>query len=153
ILAKFAHQPESFQVTEGPAALLEGLGQDPGDPATAIERIAAINPLLPILIEPMLSVTLTPTMASASAKMNVIPSRAQIRVDCRVPPGLGEEAARERIREVLGEESDELEIEFTEKVVGNASTVSSKLMSAIERWVEANDAGAQAVPIILPGFS
>ena len=65
----------------------------------------------------------------------MIPSRAQIRVDCRVPPGLGEEAARRRIAEVLGEEADELRIEFTEQVVGNASPVGSELMSAIDRWV------------------
>ena len=63
---------------------------------------------LRMLVEPMLGVTLTPTMASASTKMNVIPARAQLRIDCRVPPGLGEDAARRRIAEVLGEPSDEL---------------------------------------------
>ena len=46
------------------------------------------------LFEPMLGVTLTPTMAHASDKINVIPSRASLKVDCRVPPGLGEDAAR-----------------------------------------------------------
>ena len=101
----------------------------------------------------MFGVTLTPTMASASGKINVIPSRAQVRVDCRVPPGLGEEAARARIAQVLGDASDALSIEFTEQVVGNQSPVSGELMSAIERWVAANDPGASAVPVILPGFS
>ena len=86
-------------------------------------------------MEPMLSVTLTPTMASASTKINVIPSRAQVRIDCRVPPGLGEDAARQRIAEVLGSESDDLEIEFTEQVTGNQSPIESRLMTAIERWV------------------
>ena len=52
----------------------------------------------------MLGVTLTPTMAHASDKINVIPSRAWLKVDCRVPPGLGEEAARRRIAHVLGED-------------------------------------------------
>jgi acetylornithine deacetylase/succinyl-diaminopimelate desuccinylase-like protein len=93
-----------------------------------------------------------PTMAAASEKMNVIPSRAQIRVDCRVPPGLGEAAARKRIAEVLGDMPD-VSIEFTEQVIGNGSSVESELMSAIERWVQANDPGARAVPVILPGFS
>jgi len=100
----------------------------------------------------MFGVTLTPTMAAASEKMNVIPSRAQIRVDCRVPPGLGEAAARKRIAEVLGDMPD-VSIEFTEQVIGNGSSVESELMSAIERWVQANDPGARAVPVILPGFS
>jgi acetylornithine deacetylase/succinyl-diaminopimelate desuccinylase-like protein len=153
VLARLADQPESYAVTDGPAALLRGLGEDPDDPGAALARIAAADPLLRTLVEPMFGVTLTPTMASASGKINVIPSRAQVRVDCRVPPGLGEEAARARIAEVLGEESDELKIEFTEQVVGNQSTVRSELMTAIGRWVGANDPGATAVPVILPGFS
>ncbi len=92
-------------------------------------------------------------MASASRKMNVIPSRAQIRVDCRVPPGLGEEAARRRIADVLGPEADGLEIEFTQRTVGNQSAIESELMTAIDRWVSDNDPGATTVPMILPGFS
>jgi acetylornithine deacetylase/succinyl-diaminopimelate desuccinylase-like protein len=152
VLQRLADQPRSFELTEGPAALLRGLGEDPADPAAAIDRIAAADPRLQTLLEPMFGVTLTPTMAGASEKINVIPSRAQIRVDCRVPPGLGEDAARRRIAEVLGELPD-LSIEFTEQVVGNSSTVESELMSAIERWVAANDPGARAVPVILPGFS
>ncbi len=153
VLAKLAAQPDSFAVTEAPAALLCGLGEDPADPGAALARIGAADPRLRTLVEPMFGVTLTPTMASASSKINVIPSRAQVRIDCRVPPGLGEDAARRRIAQVLGDESDELRIEFTERVVGNNSTVHSQLMNAIERWVHENDPGASAVPVILPGFS
>jgi acetylornithine deacetylase/succinyl-diaminopimelate desuccinylase-like protein len=153
VLTKLASQPEAFEVTEGPAALLEGLGEDPADPGAALTRIDAVDPRLRTLVEPMLSVTLTPTMASASGKINVIPSRAQIRVDCRVPPGLGEDAARRRIDQVLGGEGNGLTIEFTEKVVGNNSPVASDLMSAIGRWVAANDPDGTTVPVILPGFS
>jgi acetylornithine deacetylase/succinyl-diaminopimelate desuccinylase-like protein len=153
VLARLASQPESFELTEAPAALLAGLGEDPADPAAAVARIADYEPRLRTLVEPMLGVTLTPTMASASQQMNVIPSRAQIMVDCRVPPGLGQEAARRRIDQVLGEETDELRIEFTEQIPGNASPVAGALMSAIDRWVRANDPGAGAVPMILPGFS
>ena len=116
-------------------------------------RLEAADPGLRTIVEPMFGVTLTPTMASASSKMNVIPSRAQIRVDCRVPPGLGEDAARRRIEHVLGSAGNGLTIEFTERVVGNQSTVDSELMRAIERWVQTNDPGASAVPVILPGFS
>ena len=51
----------------------------------------------------MLGVTLTPTMVSASEKINVIPAQARLKVDCRVPPDLGEDHARARIEEVIGE--------------------------------------------------
>ena len=54
-----------------------------------------------MLVEPMLGVTLAPTRISASEKINVIPSRAELEVDCRVPPGMGREGVAKRIREVL----------------------------------------------------
>jgi acetylornithine deacetylase/succinyl-diaminopimelate desuccinylase-like protein len=153
VLAALARQPESFELTAGPAALLRGLGEDPGDPAAALARIEAEDPRLRTLMEPMFGVTLTPTMSSASTKINVIPSRAQLRIDCRVPPGLGEEAVHRRIAQVLGDQADRLVIEFTEQVVGNASTVDSELMRAVGRWVADQDPGADAIPLILPGFS
>ncbi|HWE32729.1 MAG TPA: M20/M25/M40 family metallo-hydrolase [Solirubrobacteraceae bacterium] len=152
-LAKVAAAGPSFELTEGPAALLQGLGLDPSDPAAALQQIGATAPELLVMVEPMLGVTLAPTMAHASDKINVIPSRAYLKVDCRVPPGLGEEAARRRIAEVLGDDADRYEIEWTEQVVGNQSPVSSPLRDAIDRWVQANDPGAETVPVILPGFS
>jgi acetylornithine deacetylase/succinyl-diaminopimelate desuccinylase-like protein len=153
VLQKLADAGPTFEVTEAPAALLEGLGEDPADPASAVRHIGETEPALLTLVEPMLGVTMTPTMAQASMKINVIPSRATLKVDCRVPPGLGEEAARKRIEEVLGSATDHLTIEFTEKVTGNASPISSPLMDAIDRWVRSNDPGAETVPVILPGFS
>ncbi len=152
-LQRIAEATPTFDLTEAPAALLAGLGADPNDPAQALERIAAVDPRLLTLVEPMLGVTLTPTMAHASDKINVIPSRAYVKIDCRVPPGLGEVAARRRIQSVLGDEAGKLEIEFTEMVTGNASPIQSPLMDAIDRWVRANDEGADTVPVILPGFS
>ena len=153
VLERIAGAQPSFELTEAPAALLRGLGFDSGDPAKALGRIAAAKPGLLTQVEPMLGVTLAPTMAHASDKINVIPSRAYLKIDCRVPPGLGEDAARRRIADVLGDTADGLEIEFTEKVIGNASPLESSLMEAIDRWVRTNDPGAETVPLILPGFS
>jgi acetylornithine deacetylase/succinyl-diaminopimelate desuccinylase-like protein len=52
---------------------------------------------------------------------------------------------------VLGE--DGYRLEFTERVIGNASPVSSPLMDAITGWVEQHDPGARVVPTALPGFT
>jgi acetylornithine deacetylase/succinyl-diaminopimelate desuccinylase-like protein len=153
ILERLATRQPSFDVTEGPAALLRGLGEDPAAPEAALERMAASAPELVPLLEPMLGVTLTPTMAHASDKVNVIPSRATLRIDCRVPPGLGEEDARRRIQEVLGDGGADTHIAFDETVTGNRSPAESELMDAISGWVDANDPGAVVVPVILPGFS
>ena len=153
-LELIARAEPSFELTEAPAALLRGLGLDPDDPAGALQRIAAVAPDLLVQFEPMLGVTLTPTMAHASDKINVIPSRAYLKIDCRVPPGLGEDAVHRRIAHVLGDGAgNTYEIEFTERVTGNSSPVTSRLMDAIDRWVRAADPGAETVPLILPGFS
>ncbi len=153
VLQRFASRQPGFDVTEGPAGLLRGLGGDPDDPQPALERIRASEPALLTVIEPMLGVTLTPTMVHASDKMNVIPARAYVKVDCRVPPGHGEPTARRRIEEVLGENLDQLELEFTETVVGNSSPLKTELMVAIDRWIRATDPQAETVPVILPGSS
>jgi acetylornithine deacetylase/succinyl-diaminopimelate desuccinylase-like protein len=153
VLERLRDVPASFELTAAPRALLQGLGEDPSDPARALERIASRDPALLVLLEPMLSVTLAPTMISASEKINVIPSHAELRVDCRVPPGLGEESARRRIAEVLGDQTDDLSFEFTETVIGNESSPQTPLMQTIDRWVKATDPGAGTVPVILPGFS
>ena len=154
LAAMDARQP-GFDLTEGPHALLEGLGLQPnggeGGAESALERLRARDPGLALLVEPLLGVTLAPTIISASPKINVIPASAVLSVDCRVPPGLGEQAARARIEEVLGTEGYRLE--FTEQVVGNASPVSSPLMDAISAWIDEHDAGARVVPTVLPGFT
>lgn len=151
ILEALAMRRPSFELTAEPAALLAALGEDVGDPAGALARIRSSSPGLATVIEPMLGVTMVPTMARASEKVNVIPSRAQIKVDCRVPAGFGADAARGAIAEVLGAEG--FELEFSEQVAGNRSPIASPLMDAISRWVADHDPGAEAVPMILPGFS
>jgi acetylornithine deacetylase/succinyl-diaminopimelate desuccinylase-like protein len=153
-LIKFADSEPGYEVVATTAEMLRRLGQDPNEPARALSHIETTEPVLArLMLEPMLGVTLTPTMAHASDKDNVIPSRADIKVDCRVPPGLGEEAARRRVREVLGETLDGLELEFTEDVAGNESPVNTPLMEAIQGWVSRSDPGAETLPVLLPGFS
>jgi acetylornithine deacetylase/succinyl-diaminopimelate desuccinylase-like protein len=148
-----ARQP-SYALTAEPAAFLRGLGEDANDPAAAIARLQAADPRLVTMFEPMLGVTFTPTRVSASEKINVIPSRAELKVDCRVPPGLGEDEVRRAIEEVLGP-SDEngFRIAFDERVVGNRSPLDSPLRETIDAWIAANDPGAETVPVILPGFT
>jgi acetylornithine deacetylase/succinyl-diaminopimelate desuccinylase-like protein len=103
------------------------------------------------MVEPTLRVTATPTMISGSAKINVIPARAELLVDGRVPPGIGGDVCMRRIRELLGE--DGYEIEFIEQVIGNGSPPESPLMDAITGWLEEADPGAEAVPTVLPAFT
>jgi acetylornithine deacetylase/succinyl-diaminopimelate desuccinylase-like protein len=159
VLDRFAARQPSFRLTDEPRAFLRGIGEDPEDPHGAIARLRAADPRLAIMFEPMLGVTFTPTRITASEKINVIPSRAELRVDCRVPPGLGEAEVRQDIAEVLGEESMDPDsrppwrIDFTERVVGNRSPTESQLMDTIGAWIAEHDPGGGVVPVILPGFT
>jgi acetylornithine deacetylase/succinyl-diaminopimelate desuccinylase-like protein len=154
VLERLAARQPSYRPTEEPLAFLRGIGEDPADPEGSIARLRAADPRLATMFEPMLGVTFTPTRISASEKINVIPSRAELRVDCRVPPGLGEEEVRAGIAEVLGEQDGAgWRMEFTEQVMGNRSPLSSQLMDTITAWVGEHDPGAEVVPVILPGFT
>jgi acetylornithine deacetylase/succinyl-diaminopimelate desuccinylase-like protein len=152
LLERLREQPPHEATPDTELFLERLLGEEPDDLDKALEQIRAGDPLLATLLaEPMLGVTLTPTKAHASDKENVVPSRAEVLVDCRVPPGIGEETVRERVAAVLGE--GEYEIEFVETVVGNRSDYEGPLADAIEAWISEIEPDAQPLPLVMPGFS
>jgi len=178
LLQLLAERQPAYALTPEPAAFLRGIGENPEDPAGAVANMLAADPRLASLFEPMLGVTFAPTRIRASEKINVIPSRAELKVDCRVPPGLGEAEVLQAIGEVLGPSAGPssahsahpgpaqaslarpgggdpipFELEFTERVVGNRSPTASPLMDAISAWVAERDPGAETVPVVLPGFT
>jgi acetylornithine deacetylase/succinyl-diaminopimelate desuccinylase-like protein len=156
VLARLAAKQPAYELTAEPQAFLAALGEDPNDPQGAVAKLGAADERLVTMFEPMLGVTFTPTRIKASEKINVIPSSAELKVDCRVPPGLGEEEVHRGIAEVLGEPTRKgagWRIDFTERIEGNRSPMQSPLMDAIAEWVAEHDAGADVVPVILPGFT
>jgi acetylornithine deacetylase/succinyl-diaminopimelate desuccinylase-like protein len=153
VLDRLAARQPAYRLTDEPRAFLAGIGEDPQDPEASIGRMRESDPRLATMFEPMLGVTFTPTRIRASEKINVIPSRSELRVDCRVPPGLGEQEVLDGVREVLGEPDGKWRLDFTEQVVGNRSPVQSQLMDTISAWVGERDPGSQVVPVVLPGFT
>ncbi|HEY2397981.1 MAG TPA: M20/M25/M40 family metallo-hydrolase [Solirubrobacteraceae bacterium] len=153
VLERFAARQPGYRLTQAPREFLRGLGEDPEDPVASVQRLREADARLATMFEPMLGVTFTPTRIRASEKVNVIPSRAELKIDCRVPPGLGEREVREGIAEVLGAEDGAWHVEFTERVPGNGSPIDSPLMQTLAAWVQTRDPGAQVVPVVLPGFT
>jgi acetylornithine deacetylase/succinyl-diaminopimelate desuccinylase-like protein len=154
-IAALSEQPPP-EATEVGEALLEALLGEPfrGEEGirTGLERVRAEQPLLAdYLVEPMVGVTLTPTIAQGGKKANVIPSEAEVLIDCRVPPGLGKDEALAALRGVIGE--GDYTVEFTEGVVGNSSPLDTPLSAAIGEWIDEVDPGAGLAPMVMPGFS
>jgi acetylornithine deacetylase/succinyl-diaminopimelate desuccinylase-like protein len=152
LIETMSHRQPPLEHSPEADAFLEALGVDgDGDLDAALAELERRDPRVAILIEPLLGVTLTPTMVRASEKINVIPARASLRVDCRVPPGLGAEHARKRVDELLGGEG--YEIEFNEAVVGNRSPIESPLMDHIREFLTREAPDATVSPIVMPGFT
>ena len=102
LLERFAARQPCYRRPPSRSPSSRGSARTPTTSAGALARLAKPDRRLGIMFEPMFGVTFTPTRISASEKINVIPSRAELKVDCRVPPGLGEEEVLADIREVLG---------------------------------------------------
>ena len=146
--------PEAWDLTDAPRGLVDLLGFGPvdADPSAALARLRAAEPELAQFVDPMSSVTFAATRAGASEKINVIPSRAWVKVDCRTPPGMGREAAEARIRAAL-EGAGDYELTFDEQVVGNASAVETPLMDALRGWIAREEPDAVVVPTMIPAFT
>jgi acetylornithine deacetylase/succinyl-diaminopimelate desuccinylase-like protein len=146
------HSPE-------PDAFLTALGIPIDDLDAALAQVEATDPRIAVMLEPLLGITFAPTMAAASEKINVIPSEATVRVDCRVPPGLGEQHVRGRIHEALGWDPPAAglpagySLDFAETVTGNRSPIDTPLMETIRSFVAEEDPGATITATALAGFS
>jgi acetylornithine deacetylase/succinyl-diaminopimelate desuccinylase-like protein len=139
------HNPE----TEALLAAITGGEIPPAEQAVA--RAREVHPLAATLVEPLLSLTLSPTMISASQKRNVIPAVCEVTVDCRLLPGQQPSEAEAAIRRVLGDA--EYELEWIEHQGGTRSVSHSPLWDAVASFVHELEPGAEAVPICVAGFT
>ncbi len=151
VLSALAAAEVVAEVAPEPVAILEAMDLDPLDMAGSLEAMEAADERIATFIEPMMGVTLAPTMASASQKINVIPSHAEVKVDCRALPGQDADHALGRIHEAIG--ADGFQISFDETVVGNRSPADTPLMDFIRSFVAREDPGATVTPVLLAGFS
>jgi acetylornithine deacetylase/succinyl-diaminopimelate desuccinylase-like protein len=117
----------------------------------AVSRARALHPTLPALVEPLLSLTLSPTMIDASHQVNVIPAVCEVTVDCRLLPEQTPADAEPLIRAALGDGSYELE--WVEAMGGTRSEIRTPLWDALEAFVEGIEPGARMVPIACLGFT
>ncbi len=133
------------------SALVEAIVGEPVPASEAVERLRAIHPLAGDLVEPLLGLTLSPTMIAASQKRNVIPALCEVIVDCRLLPGQTQAEEEAEIRGML--DSPDYELEWIEGQGGTRSPRETPLWDAIEAFVEEIEPEARLVPNCLAGFT
>jgi acetylornithine deacetylase/succinyl-diaminopimelate desuccinylase-like protein len=145
-----AYEPK-LQLGPETSALIEAVAGRPLEPAEALELAREVDPVAAELLEPLLSLTLSPTMISASSQRNVIPNVCEVLVDCRLLPGQTQAEVEPQLREVLGE--GDYELEWLEGHGGTRSPLDTPLWDAIERFVAEIDPEAAVLPVCVAGFT
>jgi acetylornithine deacetylase/succinyl-diaminopimelate desuccinylase-like protein len=147
-LGAFAPEPQLGPEIE--AFLRTVVGEVP-EPREVLARARRVHPLAAELIEPLLGMTLSPTMAHASDKRNVIPALCDVVIDRRLLPGQTPAEADAVVRALLG--PGDYELELIEAQGGTRSPIETPLWTAIEDFVEQLEPGAKAAPICVAGFT
>jgi acetylornithine deacetylase/succinyl-diaminopimelate desuccinylase-like protein len=147
-LGGFQTAPQLMPETEGFFRALLGDVPAAGD---ALAAARAVAPLAGELVEPLLGMTVSPTMAHASDKRNVIPALCEVTVDVRLLPGQTPADAEAELRSWLGD--GDYELVNTEAQGGTRSPIGGPLWDAVESFVEIEEPAAAAAPMCVAGFT
>ena len=147
-LAAYRPPPQLGPETDALARAVAGRPLD-AEGALALARDA--DPLVAELLEPLLALTLSPTMITASQRRNVIPSTCELVVDCRLLPEQTQAEVEGVLRDILGE--GDYELEWMEGHGGTRSPLATPLWDAVESFVAELEPEATLVPICVAGFT
>ncbi len=102
------------------------------------------------LFHALLHNTATPTVLRAGGEVNVIPARAELRVDGRTLPGQG---ADDLLAEVRGAIGEGYEVEVIRAMDGVDGDVADPIIGIIQEVLDELDPGLVVVPNLLTGFT
>lgn len=136
-----------------PDAALRARLRDPATARAAGADLRRLDPVVAGLIEPLLGATLTPTVLRAGRAVNVIPTTAEARVDCRILPDMKREDVQVHVAEVLGPLGIEWEFEWVDVTTPNASPPSTPLTESIERVLRRDVPDAVLAPMTSSSFT
>jgi acetylornithine deacetylase/succinyl-diaminopimelate desuccinylase-like protein len=145
-----AYRPE-LQLGPETSVLVEAIAGRPLEAAEALELARELDHAAAELLEPLLSLTLSPTMISASERRNVIPHLCEVVVDCRLLPGQTQAEVEPMLREVLGE--GDYDFEWIEGRGGTRSALETPLWDAVESFVAEIEPEAALLPVSVAGFT
>jgi acetylornithine deacetylase/succinyl-diaminopimelate desuccinylase-like protein len=148
-LGRFSMPPRLGPETEAMLAAITGGAAPAAERALEVAR--SFDPLAAELVEPLLTMTVAPTLIEASRQRNVIPASCTVTVDCRLLPGQGRDEAEAAIRDCLG--AADYDFEWLHAHGGTRSPHLSPLWEAVVSFVDEIEPGAIAVPLVGPGFT
>jgi acetylornithine deacetylase/succinyl-diaminopimelate desuccinylase-like protein len=145
-----AYVPEPELIPEVQRLLETVLGEVP-PLEEALVRAHEVHPMLAAIVQPLLALTLSPTMIEASHQRNVVPAVCEVTVDCRLLPEETPADAEPLVRAALGE--GDYELEWQEAVGGTRSPLDTPLWDALAAFTTEIEPGARLAPIACPGFT
>jgi acetylornithine deacetylase/succinyl-diaminopimelate desuccinylase-like protein len=144
------HRPVPELIPEVRRLLELVLGELP--PAEdALARARETDRLVAELVEPLLGLTLSPTIIEASKSRNVVPALCEVTVDCRILPGYSPEDVEPSIRALF--DGADYELEWIERWGGTRSPLDTPLWNALDSFVGGLEPGARLAPLACAGFT
>jgi acetylornithine deacetylase/succinyl-diaminopimelate desuccinylase-like protein len=146
------YKPEQRYGPETEAIMRELTGGELPPVEEAVALAAQVHPLAGAALEPLMSLTMAPTMINASLKRNVIPAVCEMVVDRRLQPGQTVEEAEAVVRSIVPDGID-YEYELMEHQGGTRSPLDTPLWEAVDSFVQEIEPGARTLPLCVPGFT
>ena len=147
-LGRFAVEPQIVPEVEAFFRAATGSVPPLGDALAAARDLA---PLAGEIVEPLLGMTVSPTVIRASDKRNVIPALCEVTLDVRLLPGQSPADAEALLRACLGE--GDYELVSLARNGGTRSEIGGPLWDAASSFVSAEDPGAALAPVCVAGFT
>jgi acetylornithine deacetylase/succinyl-diaminopimelate desuccinylase-like protein len=145
-----AYRPE-LQLGPETSAMIQIVAGRELEPAEALELARATDEAAAELFEPLLSLTLSPTMVSASRTRNVIPHVCEVVVDCRLLPGQTQAEVEPALKGALGE--GDYDFEWLDGRGGTRSKLETPLWDAVASFVARIEPEATVLPVSVAGFT
>lgn len=155
-VARLGRTPLPMHISSTARAMVEGLASaQPAlrgllDPQVNPQILAQLRPEQARMFNALVRNTAAVTGINAGIKHNVIPSRAEANLDCRMIPGQTVEDVTREIQEAIGDDIA-IELETLRSSPAIESRFDTPLFEAIVRNLKRYDPQAEVVPLLLSG--
>jgi acetylornithine deacetylase/succinyl-diaminopimelate desuccinylase-like protein len=136
-----------------PDAALAARLKDPATARAAGAELRRLDPVVAGLVEPLFGATLTPTVLAAGKAVNVIPTRAEACIDCRILPEMSPEDVEAYVASLLDPLGIQWEFEWVDLTTPNASPPETPLTESIARVLRRDVPDAVLAPMTSGSFT